>query len=120
MGDGVRRIDFVLAVEIGVEGVHHHDHFLPLAIFRRAQQARAGDIGMLGMAGGVGIDDEGAVHALVQVPLQRQRVAVVEVAAERLGVELVDEFLARIDHAGSRNAVHAGGMDAVEMHRVRM
>ena len=46
------------------------------------------------MARRVGVDDEGAVQALVDVPLQRQRVAVVEVAAERLGVELVDELAA--------------------------
>ena len=89
-------------------------------VLRRAEQARAGDVGMLGMAGRIGIDDEGAVHALVHVPLQRQRVAVIEVAAERLGVELVDELLARIDQAGARHAVHARRMDAVEMHRVRM
>ena len=110
----------MLAVEIGVEGVHHHHEFLPVAVLGAAEQARAGDIGIFGMAGGIGIDDEGAVHALVQVPFQRQSVAVVEVAAERLGVELVDEFFARADHAGARNAVHAGRMDAVEMHGMRV
>ena len=80
-----------------------------LGVLRRAEQARARDLGVLGMAGRIGVDDEGAVHALVDVPLQRQRVAVIEVAAERLGVELVDELLARIDQAGARNAIHARG-----------
>ena len=120
MGDGVDGVELVLAVEIGVEGVHHHHHFLPVGILRRAEQPRARDVGVLGMPRRIGVDDEGAVHALVHVPLQRQRVAVIEVAAERLGVELVDELLARTDQPGARHAVHARRMDAVEMHRVRM
>ena len=95
MGDGVDGIDLVLAVEIGVEGVHHHDEFLPARVLGRAEQPRARRLALLGMARRIGIDDEGAVHALVDVPLQRQRVAVVEVAAERTGVELVDELFAR-------------------------
>ena len=72
------------------------------------------------MAGGVRVDDEGAVHPLVDVPLQRQGVAVVEVAAERPRVELVDELTARLDHSGARHAVHARRVDAVEVHRVRV
>ena len=75
---------------------------------------------MVGVAGGIGIDDEEPVHALVDVTRQRQRVAMIEMAAEGLGVEFVDEFLARTDQAGARNAVHARRMDAVEMHRMRM
>ena len=46
--------------------------------------------------------------------------AVIEVAAERLGVELVDELLARSDQPGARHPVHARRMDAVEMHGVRV
>ncbi len=34
---------------------------------------------------------------LCDVPFQRQRVAVIEVAAEGTGVELVDELVARFD-----------------------
>ena len=105
--DRVDGIDLVLAVEIGVEGVHHHHEFLPVGVLGRAEQPRAGDVGLLGVAGRIGIDDEGAVHALVDVPLQRQRMAMIEVAAERLGVELVDELLARTDQPGARHAVHA-------------
>ena len=120
MADRVDRIDLVLVVEVGVEPVHHHHEFLPLLVLGRAEQAGARDRRLLGMPRRIGIDDEGAVHPLVDVPLQRQRVAVIEVAAERQGVELVDELAAGIDHAGAGNAVHARGMDAVEMHRVRM
>ena len=53
-------------------------------------------------------------------------VAVVEVQAERLGVELVDEALARLDLAAAarladaRHAVHEGRVDAVEVDRVRV
>ena len=75
---------------------------------------------MLRMAGRIGVDDEGAVHALVDVPLQRQGVAMIEVAAERPRVELVDELTARLDHSRARHAVHARRVDAVEVHRVRM
>ncbi len=70
---------------------------------------------MIGVAAGIGIDDEGAVHPLVDMPLQRQGMAVIEMAAERKGVELVREFLAGADLAGAGNSVHPGRMDAVEM-----
>ena len=75
---------------------------------------------MVGMAGGIGIDDEQPVHALVDMTRQRQRVAMIEMAAEGLGVEFVDELLSRTDQAGAGNAIHPGGVDAVEMHRMRM
>lgn len=61
-----------------------------------------------------------AVEPLVDVPFQRHRMAVIEVAAEGLGVELVGPRLARRDLAGAGNAVHAGRVDAVEVHRVRV
>ena len=47
--------------------------------------------------GSFGIDDERAVEALGDVRGERRRVAVVEVEAERLGVELVGERLAGLD-----------------------
>ena len=71
---------------------------------------------MIGVAAGIGIDDEGAVHPLVDMPLKRQGMAVIEMAAERKGVELVCELLAWGDLAGAGNSVHPGRMDAVEMH----
>src|SRR5215213_2784051 len=64
------------------------------------------------------IHDEGTVQALVDVPLQRNGVAVVEVAAKGFGLELVDEFTARKNVTSSRDAVHPGGVDAMEVHRV--
>ena len=75
---------------------------------------------MLGMASGIGIDDEGAVKPLMDVPLQRHRVAVIEVAAEGKGIEFVDETLPRRGLARARHAVHARGVDAVEVHAMRM
>ena len=39
MGDGVDGVDLVLAVEVGVEGVHHHDQLLPA---RHSRACRAG------------------------------------------------------------------------------
>ena len=65
-----------------------------------------------------GIDDEGAVEALVDVALQRHRVAVIEVQAERLGVELVDESIAGHHLVLGQRAVHLRRMPAVEMDRV--
>ena len=44
----------------------------------------------------------------------------IEMAAEGLCLELIGEFAARLDHARARHAVHARGMNAVEMHRMRM
>ena len=56
----------------------------------------------------------------MDVPLQRHRVAVIEVQAERLGVELVDEPRARHDLVLGQRAVHLGRMPAVKVDRVRM
>ena len=67
-----------------------------------------------------------AVEALGDVRRQRHHVAVVEVQAERLGVELVDELLAGVDLpataalADPRHAVHEVGVDPVEVDRVRV
>ena len=53
---------------------------------------------------------------------QRLGVAVEEVEAERLGLELVDGALAGLDQPGAEagDAVHVRRVDAVEVHRVRM
>src|SRR5687768_3858122 len=72
------------------------------------------------MASGIGIDDEAAIHALVDMAFQRQRMAVIEMAAEGVGIEDIFEHLAWLDEAGAGDAVHAPGVDAVEMHGVRM
>ena len=70
--------------------------------------------------GRIGIDDVGAVEPLVDVALQRRRVAVVEVAAEGLGLELVGELLPDLDLAAADagHAVLEGAVDAVEVHGV--
>ena len=106
-GDRVHRIELVLVVEVGVEAVHDEHDFLPTLVGRRAEQPAFRYGAFERMALGVGVDDERAVEALVDVPLQRQRMAVVEVAAEGLCIELVGEGAARLDQPGARNAVHA-------------
>ena len=74
----------------------------------------------------LGVDDEGAVEAAGDVGGERRDVAVVEVQAEGLGVELVGEALAGLDLAAAavladpRHAVHQRRVDAVEVHRVRV
>ncbi len=104
--DRVDRVDLVGEVEVGVEAVHHHHH---LVGFRATL---------------LGIDDEGAVEAAGDVAGQRRDVAVVEVHAERLGVEFVGEVLAWGDRAAAavfadpRHAVHQRRVDAVEVDRV--
>ena len=85
MGDRVDGVELVLLVEIGVEAVHHHHELLPARVLGRAEQAAARRLGVLRVPLRIRVDDEGAVEALVDVPLQRQRVAVVEMAAEGLG-----------------------------------
>lgn len=45
--------------------------------------------------------DEGAVQPRVDVALERGSVTVIEVAAEEVGIELVDELLAGLDLAVS-------------------
>jgi hypothetical protein len=88
----------------GVEAVHHHDESLPARILRRAKQPRGSDLSLIGMARRIGVDDEGAVQALVDVPLQRHRVAVIEMTAEWKGIELVDESLSGRSFACARHA----------------
>ena len=68
------------------------------------------------------VDDECAVKTLVDMPLERCGMAVIEVTAKRLGVKLVDELLARQDFARAHasDAIHFGGMNTVKMHCVGM
>src|SRR5687768_3976436 len=72
--DGIDCVDLVLAVEVRVEPVHHHH-----------QLVRRG-------AAALRVDDEDAVKSLVDVPLDRHRVAVIELQPRGLRVELVDEI----------------------------
>src|SRR5690606_22840382 len=67
-------------------------------------------------------DDERAVHALVDVPFERSGVAMVEMATERVGVELVGEHASRRDGAPvlAVHPVHLGGMETMEVHGVWM
>ena len=96
----VDRVEVVAAVAVGVVAVHHQHELLR----RRARLLR--------------IDDEGAVEPLVDVLLQRRRVAVVELHPRRLGRELVGELLAGIHDL--EDAVHIRRMDPVEVNRVRV
>ena len=68
------------------------------------------------------VDDERPVEALGDVLGQGPHMAVVEVQPGGQGVELVDGPAARPDLAGAdpRDAVHLGGVDAVEVDRVRV
>ena len=104
-GDGIDGIEVVGAVEVHVEAAHHHDELM-IGVWPALLR----------------VDDERAVEALGDVLGQRRGVAVVEVQAERLGVELVDEPFARIDQPGGgvEDAIHAGGMDAMEVDAVRV
>ena len=56
----------------------------------------------------------------MDVPLQRHRVTVVEMQAERLRVELVDEPVAGHHLMLGQRPVHLGRMPAVEVNRVRV
>ena len=96
----VDRVEVVLAVAVGVVAVHHH-HELARGLARLLR-----------------VDDEGAVEALVDVLLERRRVAVVEVEARRARRELVRELLAGPDDL--EDAVHVRRVDAVEVDRVRV
>src|SRR5688572_17316156 len=96
--DRVHRVHLVLAVEVGVEPVHHHHH-----LARRGPPL-------------LGVDDEGPVESLVDVTLDRDGVAVIELQPERLGVELVGEAAARRDHL--EGAIHPRGVDPVEVNGV--
>ncbi len=99
---GVDRVHLVVGVEVRVEAVHHHDQL----VGRRAPARR--------------VDDEHTVETLVDVPLQRNRVTVVEVQAERLGVELVDKPITRLHLLVRQRPVHLRRVPAVKVDGVRM
>jgi hypothetical protein len=104
-GDRVDGVEVVLVVEVDVEAVHDDDQLVV-----RSRPAVPG------------VDDEGPVEPLRDVLGQGAGVAVIEMDARWLGVELVGEAAARRHLAGGdvEDAVHAARMDAVEVHAVRM
>ena len=67
----VTGIDLVPTIEVGVKSVHHHRHLLPFSILRTAEHAGGSRCRMFELQGGVRINDEQAIHALVHMPLQR-------------------------------------------------
>jgi hypothetical protein len=89
-------------VEVGVKRVHHHDQL----VSGRARLAR--------------VNDEGAVEPLVDVPLQRHSVAVIQVQTRRFGVELVHKRFAGEHLVLGKRAVHFRRMPSVKVNRVRM
>ena len=103
VGDAVDGVHLVLVVEVGVEPVHHHDEIVPVD---RRFTAR--------------IDDEHPVEALVDVAAQGNRVAVIEVQARGLRVELVHERLAGHHLLIGQRAVHLRRMPSVKVEGVRV
>ena len=103
-GRGVDRIDLVLSVEVGVECVEHHDELVGRGTRRLGRR----------------IDDEGAVEPLMHVALQRISVTVIEVDAERVGVELVYEPITRHHLMGRQRPIHLWRVPAVKVDGVRM
>jgi hypothetical protein len=99
-GAPVDGVEVVLAVPVGVVAVHDHDQLV-----RRGPR--------LGR-----VDDEGAVEALMDVLLERRRVAVVELHPVGARGELVREGAAGLDDL--EDAVHLPRVDAVEVDRVRV
>src|ERR671921_105518 len=99
-GHGVHGVDLVRAVEVGVEAVHDHHQLVGIL----APLPR--------------VYDESTVEPLLDVLLEGHDVAMVEVAPERLGVELVDELLPRRDKL--EYPVHARRVEAVEVDRMRV
>ena len=103
--DPVHRVELVaLGVERAVVAVLDHHHLVRV----RPPLLR--------------VDDERPVHPARDVLRERRDVAVVEVEAERLGVELVDGRLARGDdpRADAGDPVHRRRVEAVEVDRVRV
>ena len=96
----VDRVEVVLAVTVRVVAVHHENE-LAGSLARR-----------------LGVDDEGAVQALVDVLLERRRVTVVDVEPRRTRRELVREVFAWPDDL--EDAVHRRRVDPVEVDRVRV
>jgi hypothetical protein len=97
-GGRVDGIDLVLPVEVGVETVHHHHELAG----GRASSGR--------------IHDQRPVKPFVDVPLQRDRMAVIRVDAKRLRRKFVREPLTRLDDR--EHPIHGGRVGAVEVDRV--
>src|SRR3954452_7555818 len=70
----------------------------------------------------IGIDNEHAVEPLVNVPLQRAGVAMIEMEPERFGGEFVGVLIADRNLAAPDpgDAIMKRAVNAVEVHRVRM
>ena len=117
--DRIDGVDLVLAIEVGVERIHHHDEFLPVLRLGIVGVTRAGS---LPVSLGIGVDDECAVQALVDVSLEWNGMAVVEVTAVGIGIELIGKALARLDHTASDPGypIHESGVNTVEVDGVRM
>ena len=61
-GDAVNGVDFVVAIEVGVEAIHHHDHFVDLFVLRIHVITTLGHLSLMpGVFLWIGIDDEGAI-----------------------------------------------------------
>src|SRR5215204_1258504 len=98
--DGVDGIDLVFTVEVGIEAVHHHHQLL----CRRAIRPW--------------VDDERSVESFVNVALNRNRVAVIEMQPKGFGIEIIGVASARLHRL--EGSVHVRRMDAVKMNAVRM
>src|SRR5215207_6081335 len=118
-GDAIDRVDLIAGVKGGVEGVHHHDELLPLL---RLGVIRVPGFRRIAVLRRIGVDDVGPIEPFVDVALQWRRVTVIEVAAEGLGLELVDELLPDLDltTTDAGDAVLEGAVDAMEVHSVGM
>ena len=97
-GHRVYRIDFIVPVEVRVEPVHQHHHFVGFGSSLRR------------------IYDKRTVQTFVHMPLQGDGMAVIEVEPHGRRVELVDKALSRLDYF--ENAVHVCSVDTVEVDRV--
>ncbi len=82
----VDRVHLVIAVKVRIEAVHHHHHLVEGMIRRQRLVGIGVDLGPPARW----VDDERAVQALVDVALQRQGMAVVQVQADGIGFEFVD------------------------------
>ena len=99
-GAAVDRVEVVRPVGVGVVAVHHHHELLR----GRARLLR--------------VDDQRAVQPLVDVFLERRGVAVVELHAVGLRLELVGE--ATTGRHDLEDAVHVRRVNAVKVDRVRV
>ena len=75
---------------------------------------------MFRVTGRIRINHKQAVHAFVQMPGQRQCMAMIKMAAEWLCIEFINELFARVDDTGPWHAVHPRRMDPMEMQGMRV